>query len=230
MSLHVQTFLFLNARFAATQNQCTITVMNGDAPVQPASKPPESPWQYKPGTAQAAPQPTSEQLRPMVLPPEMGGSTTSHPTEATWSASEFIDHDKGFGWYVTLVSIIAALDVLVFIFIHDVVSIVALTAMGILFGIVAGRKPRVLEYKLDSGGLTIGSTFHPYAEFKSFALMDDGAFPSIMFLPLKRFMPPVSVYYEANDQQRITDVLSQYLPIEMREHDAIDRFSKRIRF
>jgi hypothetical protein len=102
--------------------------------------------------------------------------------------------------------------------------------MAILLGVVAGRKPRVMDYKLDNGGLTIGETFHPYGEFRSFAIMEDGAFLSITFLPLKRFMPPVSVYYSPEDQEKITDVLSHHLPMEMRQRDAVDRFSRRIRF
>jgi len=194
--------------------------MNGDTPVQPASTPPESPWQYR-SNGPAAPAQAPQFSQP--IPADDG------PQEVTWSASEFIDHHKGVGWYAALAAIVVALDVIVFIFTHDIVSLVAITAMGILFGVIAGRKPRTLDYTLNPRGLMLGTAFHSYGEFRSFAIMQDSSFPSIMFLPVKRFMPPVSVYYDPRDQERILDVLGRHLPMEVRRNDAIDNFSRRIR-
>lgn len=195
--------------------------MNGDKPVQPASTPPESPWQYKSASGPAASAASPSLEHPRLTP--VGRS------EVTWSASEFIDHYKGIGWYAALVAVVVVLDILAYFFIRDVVSIIAITAMGIIFGVVATRKPRVLEYTLNPSGLILGVAFHPYNEFRSFALMQDGNFPSIMFLPVKRFMPPMSVYYDPQDQDRILEVLGQHLPMEVRERDAADNLSRRIR-
>ncbi len=151
--------------------------------MQPGSAQPEAPWQYKPEATQqpAAPAPTAGVVADSGEEP---APVLQQAPEATWSASEFIDHNKGLNWYL----------------------------------------------HLDASGLTIGTAFHPYAEFKSFALIDEGTFSSIILAPLKRFLPPLSVYISAEDQDRIVEVLAQYLPMEMREHDAIDRLSRRIRF
>jgi hypothetical protein len=213
--------------------------MNGDTPVQPASNPlqgpqpaqtpepkePETTWQYKTEAA-----PSAAPAAPIDTPAPFTPSLPADPPEASWSASEFVDHNKNINWYIGLGGITLLLDIILYFWTHDFVSIIAVTAMAALLGVMASRKPRVLNYRLDTAGLTIGSTFHPYGEFKSFALMDDGALQSITFLPLKRFMPPLSVFYAAEDQDRITQVLAQYLPMEMRQRDAIDKFSRRIRF
>jgi hypothetical protein len=212
--------------------------MNGDTPVQPAANQPQvpqpapqsqpprqqpepaTPWAYKTGSNAQAPAAATSAPAPFM----------QASAEAVWSASEFIDHNKTINWYLVLGSITLAIDIILFFWTHDFVSIFAVSAMAVLLGVMASRKPRVLQYRLDGSGLTIGETFHPYAEFKSFAIMDDGAMQTITFLPLKRFMPPLSVFYDPQDQEKILDVLAQYLPMEMRQRDAIDRFSRRIRF
>ncbi len=197
--------------------------------MQPGSAQPEAPWQYKPEATQqpAAPAPTAGVVADSGEEP---APVLQQAPEATWSASEFIDHNKGLNWYLSLGGLTLLVIVALFFFTHDFISITGVVIMAVLIGIVASRKPRVLEYHLDASGLTIGTAFHPYAEFKSFALIDEGTFSSIILAPLKRFLPPLSVYISAEDQDRIVEVLAQYLPMEMREHDAIDRLSRRIRF
>jgi len=190
--------------------------------VQPASTPPESPWQYKSATP-AVPAAAGGLDRPQRKPAGNG------PQEVTWSASEFIDHYKGVGWYAALIAIVVVFDFLAYFFTRDVVSIIAITAMGVIFGVVAKRKPRTLDYTLNTSGLLLGPVFHPYEEFRSFALMQDGNFPSVMFLPVKRFMPPLSVYYDPQDEHRIIEVLGLHLPMEVRQRDAADNLNRRIR-
>lgn len=200
------------------------------APVSAAAPPPppspdaDSPWQYR--TENAAPAPARQtgltNAQPLPQAPE--------GIEAVWSASEFIDHDKNLSWYLILGGVTLVIDVILYFWTHDFVSIVAVTIMAALLGVMASRKPRVLSYRLDDAGLTVGNVFHPYAEFRSFAIIEDGALQSITFLPAKRFLPPISVFYAPEDEARITDVLAQYLPMEMRRQDAIDRLSRRIRF
>jgi hypothetical protein len=98
------------------------------------------------------------------------------------------------------------------------------------FGLYGRRRPRLLEYKLDTRGLFIAGKFYPYATFRSFAVVDEGHFSSIAFLPLKRFGLLTTVYYDPADEASIIDIISQHLPLEPRSADAIDRFMKRIRF
>jgi hypothetical protein len=196
--------------------------MNGDNQKQPAPGQGDAGWQYKPEAPTA---PAAQTAPPAVAPaydPSQG--------EIVWSASEFVAHNKGMGWYATLGLAAVALSAVVFLLTRDLVSVIIIIFVAVLLGISAVRKPRVLNYQLNGSGLTIGQKFYPYLEFKSFSVMEEGAFSSIMFLPLKRFMPPISIYYDPKDEDQIVNMLAHYLPLENRTHDAIDSLIKRIRF
>ena len=102
--------------------------------------------------------------------------------------------------------------------------------MGIVFGIFAARKPDVLEYNVNSRGLSIGQKFYPYENFKTFSVHEDGVIHSIVLAPLQRFMPPLSIYYEPSDEDKIIDVISNYLPFSEAKLDAVDSLMRRVRF
>lgn len=147
-----------------------------------------------------------------------------------WSASEYIDHKKGFAWYLALFLGAILVTALLYLFTRDILSsIIVLVLLGV-FAVLAGRKPRVLEYRLDTTGIAVGNKFYAYGEFKSFTLEEAGPVKSITFLPMKRFMPPISVYFAPQDEPKITTALSQFLPYEQRPSSTIDNFMRSIRF
>jgi hypothetical protein len=194
------------------------TGMNGDDQQKtPAPQAPQASWQFTPepnqqaGVAPTSPAPSSE------------------PT-VSWTASEFVAHQKNAGWYAMLVVVAVVLAAIVYLLTHDKISVAVVVIVGILFGVIAGNRPRVLTYQLDGDGITISRRLYPYGTFKSFSVIDEGAFSSIMLLPLKRFMPPISVYFAPDDQERILDVLAQHLPMSQDTHDVLDRFMSRIKF
>jgi hypothetical protein len=195
--------------------------MNGDKPKQPATDQGNAGWQYKPD--QKPPQPAPAPQATYVAPQAERG-------EIVWSASEFVSHQKGASWYLLLALTAVALALVVYLLTRDTVSVIIIILVALILGIAAVRKPRVLNYQLNGAGLTIGQKFYAYHEFKSFAVMEEGAFSSITFVPLRRFMPPISIYYDPEDEMRIIEALSEYLPMEHRTRDAVDSLIKHIRF
>jgi len=148
-----------------------------------------------------------------------------------WSASEFVAHQKTIGWYLILaVSAIVAAGLIYLLTHGDKITAVVVIVAALFFGYVAGRKPRTLEYELSSAGITIGHRFYPYENFKSFWVEHQGTFGSISFMPLKRFMPLLTVYYAADQEEEILNALSNHLPIEEAHRDMLDQFIDRIRF
>jgi hypothetical protein len=148
----------------------------------------------------------------------------------TWSASEFIAHEKSFTWYVVLGVVTVIVAAFIFLFTRDVISTAVIVVVAIVLGYAATRKPRTLPYKLDGEGLTIAEKFYPYNQFRSFAVTDQGPFSSIVFMPLKRFMTLIEIYYEPKDEERIVNLLSERLPLETHTLDPVDRFMRHIRF
>lgn len=154
------------------------------------------------------------------------------PSQETviWTASEYIAHDKSGGWYVLLGLAAVGIAGLVFVITREVVSTVVILVMGLAFGAFAARKPQELTYELGSSALRIGQKTYSYNHFKSFSIIEEGAVHSIMLMPLPRFMPPLSIYYDPQDEDKITNALSHYLPYVDRKQDAVDRLMRRVRF
>lgn len=171
--------------------------------------------------------------------PEVGTTPPAEPTPAagggesqkvTWTASEFVAHDKSPGWYAMLMLGTLLLAALVFFITRDFISVAVIVVAGLLLGVYGAHQPRQLEYVVDQRGIGIGQKYHPYDEFKSFSVVTDGAFSSLVFMPLKRFAVPTTIYYAPADEERILDTLTDHLPLEEHRGDAVDSLMRRIRF
>lgn len=149
-----------------------------------------------------------------------------------WSASEYLANPKSGGWFVLLgLGLLLTAAAVYFVTGGDIVSTAVIVIIGILFGIFSGRQPQVLNYAIDNAGFHIGQKFYPYGSFKSFSVVHDGsAMGYISLMPLRRFMPPLIIHYDPNDEARIADTLSEYLPYEEHKVDIVDSITKRIRF
>lgn len=147
-----------------------------------------------------------------------------------WTASEYISHGKTNMWYVRLGLITAVATALAFFITRDIVVAITLVVVGVIFGVVAGRKPRVLNYAVDDHGIIISQNAYPYGLFKSFSVIQEGSLRSIYLMPIKRFNPPLSLYYPPEEEQQIVGIIGNHLPQEAREQDAIDRLMHKIRF
>lgn len=147
-----------------------------------------------------------------------------------WTASEYIHHQKGFEWYAALVLGAIVLAALAYLFTKDVVATVAIIVAAVLFAVAAKSKPRVLTYRLDASGLNVGNRSYSYDNFKAFSLVQDDAFTNIVFVPLKRFGMPLTIYFAPEDQEKILAVISQHLPLQQGGSGLLDRLMHRIRF
>jgi hypothetical protein len=208
-------------------------------------------WEFKPGetvhpgdasTQAQAPEPalpTPVESQATPADPQITPTTPLDPNsvaikqgapQITWTASEFIDHAKSADWYLALAVVAVLGAAAIYLLFRDLITSIVIIVAALAFGMYGRRRPRLLEYKLDTQGLSIADKFFPYNTFRSFAIIDEGHFSSIAFLPLKRFGLLTTVYYDPADEQPIVDIISQHLPLEPRSADVIDRFMKRIRF
>jgi hypothetical protein len=123
-----------------------------------------------------------------------------------------------------------AVVLLIFLITRDIFNVVIILIAAGIFGYLASRKPRQLQYALDTKGITIGLHSFPYAEFKGFSIIDEGAFSSINFTPLKRFAPMLSIYYDPIHENQVMDILTQHLPFHEHKRTMVDDLMHRIRF
>ncbi len=194
----------------ASQSAVVTTAAADATPQEPAPQ-----WQFDPDTAQTD---TSQ------------GADNEAVAAVSWTASEFIAHDKAPSWYAGLALCGVLLAATVFLLTRDWISTVVIVIITVVFGVFASRQPRVLNYALDQVGVHIANKFYPYADFKSFSLMDEGGINAIWLMPLKRFMPSITIFYAPPDEDNIMNVLSRYLPFEQRDHDMVERLMRKVRF
>jgi hypothetical protein len=147
-----------------------------------------------------------------------------------WSASEYVAHEKSAGWYGLFFAGSLAIVALVFLITRDILASIVVLLSCSAISVYAARKPGTNSYVVDEKGVKVQERFYPYSTFRSFSLVEEGAINSIWLKPLKRLSPIVVMYFSPEDEQKIVDVLANFLPHEDRELDAIDRFSKRMRF
>jgi hypothetical protein len=162
--------------------------------------------------------------------PESQSAAPERHDPVEWTASEYIAHEKGLSWYVLLGLAIVAFAAIVYGVTGELISSVVIVVMGIAFGAFAARQPQELNYSLDNDALHVGGRSYGYSQFKSFTIVDEGPIHSIMLMPLQRFMPPLSVYYAPEDEDKIANALSSYLPYEDRKQDVVDRIMRKVRF
>jgi len=148
----------------------------------------------------------------------------------SWTASEYIEHHKPTSWYMGLSIATGVAVALVFLLTRDIVSVVVITMMGILFGVFASRKPEVREYEISAEGISISGKLYPHDLFRSYSVHQEQGLRSLFLVPVKRFMPGITIYYPPDQEDSIMDALANYLPFEEGEPDAVDKFMSKIRF
>lgn len=148
----------------------------------------------------------------------------------SWTASEFIAHTKSPEWFLAF--IIAALLVVIasFLITRSLLSTIAIAIAAAIFGVAANRPPRQMRYAVDARGVSIGSRTYTYHDFRSFSLVYEEAIPSIVLMPLKRFMPKLTIYFDPADENAIAELLASYLPMQPHQMDMTERLMRRIRF
>jgi hypothetical protein len=223
---------------AAAQPGQVIAPGGSPAPAQPPQASPSTPQKVVPASPQdqdvpqGDPEDIPEDRKQLYQSPlDQAAAPEKAPApDVSWTASEFVAHEKSAGWYGGLVAVACVVAALIYLLTRDIISTVVVLVCAGAFGILGRKKPRQLQYHLDSSGITIGSRRYTYEMFRSFSVVPEGAFSSIVFMPLKRFAPLTTIYYAPEDESKIITILTDRLPFEERKAAAIDSLMKRVRF
>lgn len=192
-----------------------------EAPTAPASVP----SQPQPSLAQTSPRPDQPANVPTPSP------QASAPADAlSWSAAEYLHRDKHPLWYITYIFGTLLVAAVVYFTTKDVLStgIVFVAILGLVT--FAARKPKLQDYTIDGQVLQIGQKAYYLHDFKAFSVAEESGMVEITLHPLKRFMPPVSVYVTPQQADDLGDHLADFLAFEQKAPDAVDNLLRRIRF
>ncbi len=202
------------------------TPPNHPVPPSPAAETPP------PNPAPPAQHPTPPQPAALAHDNRAPAADTSAEEDGTisWTAAEFIAHDKTARWYGLLLLSAALSAGLVLLLTRDIISTSVVLVGAIILAIYAARQPKQQTYQANINGISVGQRYHSYEEFRSFAVTSEGGLTSIVFMPLKRFSPLTTVYCKPGDEDQIIDLFADILPFEEHTYDAFDRLMQRIRF
>ena len=210
-----------------------IRLQNGDAAASETPKrtdvPQSEPSSVDSGTENPAPQPNMAAFASFAEPPSPA-ATDDIPDSISWSASEFIAHEKTAGWYALLVLAAVLAAGVIWLLTRDLLPTTAVFIGMVLLAYYASHQPRQQQYRLDGSGLTIGNRHLPYHEFRSFSAVPEGPFLSIELTPLKRFAMYTTLYLDPKDEDRILAFLSTYLPMDVARPSLTDNLMRRIHF
>lgn len=165
--------------------------------------------------------------------PQLSDQVAQNITDSgpiTWTASEYIAHQKSSNWYLGLGVAAIVIAAVVWLLTRDLFPSITVLVGVIILGVYAGRQPNQQSYALDDHGLAIGSRRYAYQDFRSFTVVPEGAFLSVELTPLKRFAVGVTLYVDPDNEDRILARLSDHLPIEEAKLNVADSLMRRIRF
>ena len=181
----------------------------------------ETNWQYNNGQSSYNGSDVGIQTKGVPLP---------KLPDIQWSASEYIAHSKSGSWYLKLIAGGVVLVVIILLITRDPFAGLAVLLACITLGVYAGRPPETKQYILSEQGVQVDDKMFAYGLFRSFSLVEEGGISSVWLKPLKRFSPMVVMYFPPEDENKIVDMLANFLPHEQRQLDGIDQLSRKMRF
>lgn len=146
----------------------------------------------------------------------------------SWQAEEYIAHDHGIGWFISLF-VIGGILCILSIFLKWWTFLILIILSVITIMIYALRPPRTISYKLDSEGITEGNTLHEYSKFKAFGIVKDDNHFSAVLIPKQRIGINVKIYFPESNGEAIVDALGARLPMEEVKSDFLDKIVKYLR-
>lgn len=152
-------------------------------------------------------------------------STSSLPTQepVQWQAPEYLHHEKNPLWFISFGVIVIALTAAAIFLIQSWTFAILIPVMAAALIAYSHRPPRAMEYVLSGKGLYINDTLHPFAEFKGFGVIHEETAYSLVFIPVRRFRPSLTVYFPEEKGEAIVDLLGVRLPMQPLKLDAFDK-------
>jgi hypothetical protein len=162
-----------------------------------------------------------------------GDSSESQDVRASenisWTAKEFIEHDRNAGWYLMLILGSAVLAALIYLITKDFFAVGATLVAGFIAAVHAGNKPKEQNYELSNRNIKVGERTYSYSMFKAFSIAHEGAHTSIVLEPIKRFMPPMTLYFPPENENKITETIGSHLPLQEHQTTAVECLSRRFK-
>lgn len=122
------------------------------------------------------------------------------------------------------------LAAVVYLLTKDTVSTIAIALAVVAFLYFANHKISSQSYRVRGDTVLIDRKSYQLHDFKSYSVSDADSPASIVLTPMKRFMPPITLFVPENILEPLEAHLADYLPFEQHQTDAIDALLHKLRF
>lgn len=157
---------------------------------------------------------------------EQPGEIGQEPIQ--WQAPEYVQERRSPWWFIGFWLVAAMLMFAAFFVLRSWSFALLVPAMAAALMIYSHRPPRMLNYVLSSKGVYINEKLHPMSEFKSFGVMRDESIPSLMFIPVQRFRPALTIHFPVEVGEDVVDLLGSRIPMQELKHDAFDKIIRKL--
>lgn len=147
-----------------------------------------------------------------------------------WDAAEYELQEKNSAWYGALALSAVIMAGIIYLLNRDIFTVIVVLVAFSGIGYMSGRKPRQLHYVVSNEGIQVGGRAYSFSDFRSFHVVEVGNLPSITLMPLKRFMPAISICITSEYFADVTDFISQIIPMEPHKADFVEKLMHRLHF
>lgn len=142
----------------------------------------------------------------------------------SWSVHSHEHKDRPVDWFWTL-GFIAVVAALVSVYFGNILFAIIIAISAVSLGILIARGPRLHAVKLDSRGVVVDGTIHPYANIDSFWVEEKKEFPRLLVSTKGILHPQLIIPLE--DPSRASEV-RQYLRRFVREQEQEPHFGEHL--
>lgn len=172
---------------------------------------------------------TPEQPQTAPQPPQAQPKHEPERILFSWNAPEFTYTQKPMGWYMILALFFIVLIVIA-VLTRQWLSIAVFAVMGVAVAVIAGRKPRNLNYSVSNLGVHVGDRSYEFTKFNAYFEADDYGKRVIELVPTQRFAPLVSLPTPDENNEEIEQTIGQILPKTPARNSFVEKLFRSMRF
>ena len=156
---------------------------------------------------------------------------TSDDLGLNWTAHEYLEHERGIGWFLGfgLIMILLA-GVVYFISGRDLIAPLSIVLVAICLGVFVLKKPKQRQYRLLADGIKVDQALHPYDGFIRFNVFNSGSLTGVHLIPSRRWSVPLTLYVPQEIAEEVVDHLSHVVVYDDSPQSTLDQLLHQLRF
>ena len=147
----------------------------------------------------------------------------------SWQATEGVHVPRGTTWYVLFAVAVLGLMALAVLVFKSITFAILLPVMAVAVILLRTKAPRIINYAISPKGIYVADRLYDFSEFRAFGIIQDPDYLSIIVLPVKRFSPGLTLYFNEDEGERIVDMLGARLPMQDVRIDSLEKLIRAIR-